>query len=84
MDMSNIVAALQLAGYLAGLALLAAAGGGFIAGILRVATQIDDQAISFVGRFAGVALLFYFASSSYSSQILEFTARIWGGADLYH
>ena len=83
MEAFGLASALQLVAYLSGIGILAAALGGLVAGVFRVVTQIDDPAIAFAGRFAGIALLLYFAAGLYSSEVLEFTSRFWTGADTF-
>ena len=65
--------------------LLAAIGtGALIAGILRVATQIDDAAISFIGRFTALGILVLWGSSLVVPQVAQFTLRLWSGPDFFH
>ncbi len=84
MDFSIVVSAIQLIAYLSFLALIAASVGALVAGIVRVTTQIEDKVLGLVGRLSGVSLFLYFLSSTYSSQVADFSARVWGGADFYH
>ena len=84
MEITALQSVLQLILYFGGALVLAALLGGAVAGVLRAATQIDDSAIGFFGRLTAVVLLLYFASSYYSSELVGFTSRLWGGADFYH
>ena len=83
MDYSLVINALQLVVYLSSIIILAALGGALVAGILRVTTQIEDPSIGFAGRLTGVVLMCYLAAGYFSSEISEFAARVWGGADFY-
>ena len=60
------------------------ASGALIAGVLQVATQIDDPVIGFIGRLSAVVLLFFFAAAFFSSEMHTFTERLWSGTDFYH
>ena len=83
MDYSIVITAFQLVFYLSLPVLAAALGGALVAGVLQVATQIEDQLIGFVGKFAAVVLLLFFATAYFSNEVLGFTQRVWGGADFY-
>ncbi len=83
MTPSLVISALQLVAYLGFLLLGSIALGGGVTAILRVVTQIDDPSIGFLGRAAGLALLLWISSGYLSSEILDFTVRVWGGADFY-
>ena len=58
--------------------------GALIAGFLRVATQIDDAAISFIGKFAALGVLLMWGSSLVVKQVAQFTLRLWSGPDFFH
>lgn len=76
--------ALRLAVH-ASIPLLAAIGAGaLLSGVLRVATQIDDAAISFIGKFAALSMLLLWGSSMVVSQVAQFGLRVWSGMDFYH
>ena len=83
MDNALFATALQLVAHSSIALLLAIALGGFLTGILRVATQIDDTAIGFIGRFAGLSLFLLWMSSTTFQQIFQFTLRVWSGSDFY-
>jgi flagellar biosynthesis protein FliQ len=83
MNPSLVISALQLVAYLGFLLLGSMAVGGGLASILRVVTQIDDPSIGFIGRAIGLGLLLWVSSGYLSSEILEFTVRIWNGSDFY-
>jgi flagellar biosynthesis protein FliQ len=83
MDQSVVISGLQLAAYLSFITLLAASFGALVAGVLRVTTQIEDAVLGLLGRLTGVLLVLYFASGMYSSQVIDFSTRIWGGPDFY-
>lgn len=63
--------------------LIVVAVAAILAGIFKVATQIDDLSIGFFGRTVGAFFFLYFASSYYAPRIVEFATRIWGGSDYY-
>jgi flagellar biosynthesis protein FliQ len=75
---------LRLAAHLCLPLFIAVLIGALVSGIVRVATQIDDPAIGFAGRFAAVAAFLYFSSLSMSKEVVDFALRIWGGGDFYH
>ena len=83
MDYSIVINAFQLVFYLSLPVLGAALGGALLAGVLQVATQIEDQSISLAARLGAVVLLLFFATSYFFNEIIGFTQRIWGGADFY-
>ena len=84
MESALLADALRLVSHLSLPVFLAVLAGALLSGIFRVATQIDDASIGFAGRFAAIALLFYFLSVSLSKEVLDFAVRIWAGADFYH
>ncbi len=57
--------------------------GALIAGILRVAMQIEDGLISFVGKLIAVLAFLYLASSSSVVSVTDYATRIWGGNNSY-
>ncbi len=84
MDSSIVSGAFHLVAY-ASMPLLGAIGvGALLAGVLRVATQIDDAAIGFIGRFAGLSVFLLFLSNGLFQQVYQFALRVWGGSDFYH
>lgn len=83
MDGSIILNALGLFVQLVAPVLLAALLAGLVAGILRSATQIDDSIIGYSAKLASVGMALYLLSGRYSTQMLEFTKRVWGGSDFY-
>lgn len=84
MDVSIVINALQLVFFLSLPVLAAALLGALLAGVVQVVTQIEDHSISFFGKITGVLLILFVMSSYYSSELLEFTRRIWGGVDFYY
>lgn len=83
MDQLLIVAGLKMAAYFSGLIAAAAVGGAVVSGVVKVVTQIDDPALGFAGRLAGVVLLLYLGFSYAGGEILSFSQRTWGGIDYY-
>lgn len=57
--------------------------GAGIAGIFQVATQIQDEAIGFAGRFFALIFAIYIFGSQTSTTIIEFTQRVWGGVEFF-
>ena len=84
MDYTVLVDALQLVVAVSWPVLAAVLAGAVIAGVLRVATQIDDPVISFIGRLCAAAVLGYFAAAHYAGEVAGFATRVWGGADFYY
>ncbi len=83
MDTVLLLQALRLA-VAASLPVLGAALlGAIVLGMIRVATQIEDGVLTFVGKFIAVALLFYLAAGLVTSQTLNFAERVWTGSDFY-
>lgn len=64
-------------------AIAAMLGAVVLAGILQAATQIEDGVIYLATKVAALSAVLYLASNFYSSNILEFARRMWGGADFY-
>jgi len=65
--------------------ILAAVGvGALLGGIIRVLTQIDDAAISFIMRFASLSALLLWGSTGIGREVYQFAMRLWSGQDLYH
>jgi len=62
---------------------LAALGGGLIAGIIKAATQIDDRVFSFVGRVSGVLIFAYLMMGERFSNIFDFTKNVWMSQNYY-
>ena len=83
MDTGIIIQALRLAISACLPVLGAAFVGALIFGMLRVATQIEDGVITFVGKFVAIVLLFYVASGLVTSELLNFAERVWTGSDFY-
>lgn len=54
--------------------------GALVAAFLRLWTQLDEPAISFVGRAAGLVLFFFVVSSSFFQPLLDFTQHSWSFA----
>ena len=57
--------------------------GAVLASVLRIWTQLDDQAVSFVGRAVGLIVFLLIVSGSYFRPILEFTEQTWGNSIYY-
>jgi len=57
--------------------------GAVLSGMFRVATQIDDLSIGFLGRSLAAFAFLYFASSYYGPRVVSYATRIWGGSDFY-
>ena len=84
MDSSLFSGALHLVAHGSTLLLIAIGIGALLTGILRVATQIDDSSIGFIGRFAGLSAFMFLMSNSLFQQVYQFALRIWSGSDFYH
>jgi flagellar biosynthesis protein FliQ len=80
MDYSLVVNALQLSVYLGGFVVVAALAGAVIAGVLRVATQIDDPSIGFAARLAAVIGAIYLGADFGLARISEFASQVWGSS----
>ena len=80
---SLVVNAFQLVVGLSLPLLLAILAGALLSGVFRVVTQIDDPAISFVGRLAGLAVFLFLAAGSATGDILSFGASLWGTVSYY-
>ena len=63
--------------------ILAALCGALIAGILRVVTQIEENVVSFTGKFAAVCFLLFLFGSTYSRKLFEYTESLWSRPDLF-
>ena len=84
MNATLVINALSLAAYLSLQVAAAALVGAVIAGILKAATQIEDQVIGFAAKLASVTVLGYFVADKFFAQILAFAVRVWGGMDFYN
>lgn len=84
MDYYIISNALMLALSLSLPVLAAALAGALVAGVIKVAMQIEDPVIGFAGKFTALAILGFFAASRLYGEIVSFTGSIWGNASLYH
>ena len=84
METTQFINTLIFAAYLTIPVMAAVLGGALVAAILRVSTQIDDQAVAFAGRLAGFVLLVYFAAGRFISEITSFTSGFWGNTSFYH
>lgn len=58
--------------------------GALLSGVLRVATQIEDPAVSLAGRLAAVCVFFSVAGRPLAEKLFKFALSIWSGADYYH
>jgi flagellar biosynthesis protein FliQ len=83
MDFSNFVNALNFVIALSLPLIAGILGGALVMGVLQAATQVSDGAIGFVGRIVGFALALYLFGAGLSNQLLDYSSRIWGGADFY-
>lgn len=54
-----------------------------LGGILRVSTQIDDSAISFVAKAFAIYVLLYLSYPTYSAKIVDFTKNVWGSVESF-
>ena len=63
---------------------LAALIAGFIGGVLRAATQVDDAIISFAAKLSGVSLVLFVGAGFFSGQLSEYARQLWGGLNYYH
>lgn len=84
MEGTILISALRLVLWASLPVLGAILSGALVMGVLRVATQIDEALLGFLGRFGGLAMFFYLASGQLTGRVLEFAARLWGGSDFYH
>lgn len=80
MDGTVIVSAFRLAFATGGMLLAAVVIGGVFAGMFRVATQIDDPAIGFAGRVAGLAVALFVGGPRLASELSQFAVQLWSGA----
>ena len=69
--------ALQLMLWLSAPALLASVLAGLFTGLLQVATQIQDPALSFVPRLLAVAGALFLAAAWMGEKLLTFTGALW-------
>ena len=83
METAQLINALFFALHLSVPVLVAVLCGALAAAVLRVATQIDDQAVSFTGKLAGLIVLGYFAGGRFFAELFAYTADIWGNPSLY-
>jgi len=83
MDTSVAINSLSLVAQLVIWILIAGLLGGFVAGILRVMTGIEEEIVGIAFRAIAIfGLVFLFAEPGWA-LILEFTTRIWDGSDTY-
>jgi len=83
MDLSILGNSLSLAAQITTLFVGAALLGAVVTGMLRAATAIDDEVISFTGKLVAVGCLIFFSSGYVWSLLIDFANRLWGGADFY-
>jgi len=84
MDYSIVVNALALTVYLGAFVVVAAVGGAVMAGVLRVATQIDDPSLGLAGRVAAVVFVLYLSAEHGFARVSEFAFQIWGNASFFY
>jgi type III secretory pathway component EscS len=51
---------------------------GLLVSVLQAATQIQEQSVSFVVRFGGMCLVFFFLGHWYANQVLELFYQTFG------
>lgn len=62
----------------------AAIAGGVVVGFLQSAVHIEDRALGFAGRAAGVVLALVLYSAATENQLVDFARQIWGSSAYYH
>ena len=82
-NVSTVQSALLLFVRISAPIVLAALVGAFVAGLLRVITQIDDAILSYAGKLCAIAVLAYFMAGYVYSDVVEFTEHIWAGNTYY-
>lgn len=65
------------------LVLAAALGAAILAGLFRVATQIDDAVINFAARILAVGAVLFIAGNSIMQSIVSYTSTLWGASSSY-
>ena len=80
MEAAVIVAAFRLAFATGGLLVAAIALGAIFSGMFRVTTQIDDPAIGFVGRLAGLGIALSVGGPRLASELSQFAVQLWSGS----
>lgn len=84
MDLAIVGNALGMTAQI-GLVLAAvAAGAAIIVGLLQAATQITDDAVSFVAKFSAMVLALYILGSSFAGSIEDFARSIWNGKEYFY
>ncbi len=57
--------------------------GAMLASFLRIWTQLDDAAISFVGRISALILFLMFSVSGYFQPVVQFAQETWSKSAYY-
>lgn len=83
MEQTLLVNSLRLVVHVSLPFLLAVLAGALAAGVLRAATQIDDQSIGHFGRVSMLAVLLYVVGGSFFAKVASFAASVWGTAAFY-
>ena len=83
MDTSLIGTGLGLVCHISLIVLGAALAGAVCAGVLRVATQIDDAVVGLCGKLAAVAVLFYTSGGYLQNQLISFAESVWASQAAY-
>jgi flagellar biosynthesis protein FliQ len=83
MDTTLVVTALGVVCQISLVLFAAALVGAICAGILRVATQIDDAVIGLSGKIAAVAVLFYVSGGYFQGQLFSFAQNVWSSSNYY-
>ncbi len=83
MDTSLIMTAFGMICEISFMLLAVAMVGGLFAGLLRVATQIDDSVIGLGAKLFAVIVLMYISGGYIQSQILSFSKAVWLSQDAY-
>lgn len=63
--------------------LLGVFAGGAISTMIQLFLHVEDRAVTFLGRYLGVAVGVYFVFKLSSATIVQYAERLWGGVDLY-
>ena len=56
---------------------------GFITGVIKVATQIEDRSLGFVLKFIAVFIVCYIFVGAWANRVAEFAKEIWGNFHYY-
>ncbi len=84
MDYSLVEASLQLVVSICIPLFAGVAVGALVSGVFQAATQIQDPIFGQIGKLVGIGVVILTFGTNYSSQVISFASRIWGGADFFH